>query len=258
MFEKIKNTIKAEAQKDAQKINNALNNVKKGVSGAKEQAKNALESGAKNLACAPLLPVIPAMLYLLKKEKNITFSAKTVLEERYKIVESFYNNIVVPYNASHFDMVEMSLSDLEHVDEETDNTTVTEGDEVTGKSSDIGSQITDLMSKTAQGGLKGAKLGAKLSPIMTTLGVPPPADKLAGASVGGQLGAIITACVEFFRKGITKVNDALKATQKESQNLMAGLPIAPQNIGLENVNYKKYLLPVAIIVLAYIIFKPKN
>jgi len=266
MFDKLKNTIKAEAQKDATKINNALANVKKGVKGAKEEAKDAMEKGAKNLACAPLIPMIPAMLYLLKKEKGIKFSSNTVLTERYKVVESFYKNIVLPYNASHFDMIEMTKSDFDHVDEEIIDQTLTEDspkdDSSSAKNeegkSDLGGQIGDLMQKTAQGGLKGAKLGAKLSPILVTLGVPPPADKLAGAGAGAQIGAIVTACVEFFKKGIKKVQDALKKTQKEANDLANGLPISPDKVGISDVNYKQYLLPVVAILVIYFIFVRKS
>ena len=196
LLQNLKDNITSEVKKDAQKINNALNDVKNNVHGAKKTAKNELDRASKNLACAPLIPFIPAMLYLLKKEKGIKFTAKQVALERYKVVESFYKNIAEPElrkrgNLESFDMIEMTMSDFEHIDEAIADS----GSLVDSGSSDMSTSISDVLSSSVESGIKGAKLGTKLGSVLAVAGVPPPASNLAGASAGAQLGAMVQAII---------------------------------------------------------------
>lgn len=259
LVKNLTDNIKAEVKKDAQKIKTALDGVKNGVKGAKDDAKKELDRASKNLACAPLVPMIPAMLYLLKKEKNIKFSAKQVMTERYKVVESFYKNIVVPEltkrgNLESFDMVEMTSSDFEHIDEVVSDAPLVE----TG---DDSSSISDVFASVVASGEKGAKLGASLGSALAVAGVPPPASNLAGASAGAQIGVIVKAVVEFFKLGLKKVKDALDKTKKQADDISAGLQVGSDEIGSitesGSFDFKKLLIPVVALVAIILIFKNK-
>lgn len=264
LFKNLTDNIKAEVKKDAQKINNALDKVKKGAKGAKDDAKKEIERSAKNLACAPLVPMIPAMLYLLKNEKGIKFSAKTVLTERYKVVESFYNNIVVPElkkrgNLESFDMVEMSISDLEHIDETISDISA---ESTTG---DISTSIGDVFTSAVEGGAKGAKLGASLGTALAVAGVPPPASNIAGATAGAQIGAIVKAVIGFFKLGLEKVKNAMDKTKGQVDDISSGLAVGSEEIGkitesgsgIGNFDFKTILILVVVLVGLYFLIGKK-
>lgn len=263
LFQNLKDNIKAEVKKDAQKINNALDNVKKGVKGAKDTAKNELDRTSKNLACSPLIPFIPAMLYLLKKEKGIKFTAKQVATERYKIVESFYKNIVQPElkkrgNLESFDMIEMTMSDFDHIDEAISDT----GELVDSSSADMSTSIGDVLASSVEGGVKGAKLGASLGSVLAVAGVPPPVSNIAGAGAGAQLGAMVQAIIGFFKLGLQKVKDALDKTKKQTDDISAGLAVGSDQIGemigsesTGGFDFKKLLIPVVVLIGIILIVK---
>jgi hypothetical protein len=266
MFDKLKNTIKAEAQKEAQKIQKAIEDTKKGVKGAKEKAKELSEDLAKNTAVAPLLPLIPAMLYLLKKEKGLTYSAKEVATKRYVIVQDFYNKIVEPHfnpkpsnvatkkkKLSSFDMIEMTKSDFDHIDEATAFVPMQPTDETTTNA------LGDVFSSAVEGGTQGAKMGAGLGIFLAGAGVPPPVSNLAGATAGAQLGAIVGAIVKFFKLGLTKVKDALDKTKTQADEITAGGEVGSGEVSTSGAfDFKKLLLPlVAVVAIYFFVIKKK-
>jgi hypothetical protein len=267
MFDKLKNTIKAEAQKEAQKLKKAIEDTKKGVKGAKEDAKEIAERLAKNTAVAPLLPMLPAMLYLLKKEKGLTYSSKEVATKRYVIVQDFYDKIVEPHfnpkpsnvatkkkKLSSFDYDEMLKSDFDHVDEDM---AFIPG-EVTNDAT-TNSALGDVFSSAVEGGTQGAKMGAGLGTFLAGVGVPPPVSNLAGATAGAQLGAIVGAIVKFFKLGLTKVKDALDKTKTQSDEITAGGEVGSGEVGTSGAfDFKKLLLPlVAVIAIYFFVIKKK-
>ena len=255
----IKNNIKAEAQKEAQKLKKAIEDTKKGVKGAKEQAKTLAEDIAKNTAVAPLLPFIPAMLYMLKKEKGLTYSASTVATKRYKIVEDFYKNIVVPYNSKkgNFDMVEMTQSDFEHIDEAQATSTELPADTSIEATTD--SALSSVFSSAVEGGKSGAKMGAGLGTFLAGVGVPPPVSNLAGSAYGAQMGAIVGAIVKFFKLGLSKVKEALSKTGTKAEDLAVGIPVGTEEIApSSSFDFKKLLLPlVAVVAIYFFVIKKK-
>lgn len=251
---KIKDNVRAEAQKKAQELKKAIEDTKKGVKGAKEKASSLANDLAKNTAVSPLIPFIPAMLYLLKKEKNITFSAKEVATKRYLIVKTFYDKIALPElnkrgNFDSFDMVEMSQSDFEHIDEATipaDATTE--------------SALSGVFSSAVEGGSQGAKMGAGLGTFLAGVGVPPPVSNIAGASAGAEMGAIIGGIVKFFKLGLAKVKEALSKTGTKAEDLAVGMEVGSEDIQTESntFDFKKLLLPlVAILVIYFVVIKKK-
>jgi hypothetical protein len=261
MFDKLKNTIKAEAQKEAQKLQKALDDTKKGVKGAKEKAKELAEDLAKNTAVTPLLPMLPAMLYLLKKEKGLTYSAKEIATKRYVIVQDFYNKIVEPHfnpkpsnvatkkkKLSSFDMIEMTQSDFDHVDEAT---AFVPGDTTTSDATAT-SALNEVFSSAIDGGTQGAKIGASLGTFLGAAGVPPPVSNLAGASAGAQLGVIVASIIKFFKLGLTKVKDALDKTKTQADAITSGNEITSEEISPAGAfDFKKLLLPLLAVVAIY-------
>lgn len=271
MFDKLKNTIKAEAQKEAQKLKKALEDTKNGVKGAKEKAKEISEDMAKNLAVAPILPLLPAMMYMLKKEKGLTYSAKEVATKRYIIAQDFYAQIVEPYfsgkpsnvstkkgkikNLENFDFVEMNLSDFDEtigadttVDTTVDNTTP-----------DTESALSGLFNSAVEGGSKGAKYGASIGTLLAGAGVPPPLSNLAGATAGAQLGAIVGGIVKFFKLGIAKVKEALSKTGTNVDDITSGLPVGSEELGTtKDFDFKKLLLPLTALAIIYFVVIKKN
>jgi hypothetical protein len=267
MFDKLKNTIKAEAQKDAQKLKQALEDTKNGVKGAKEKAKDLADKLAKNTAVAPLLPLIPAMLYLLKKEKGLTYSAKKVATERYVIVEDFYNQIVKPYfdgkpsnvstkkgklkNLENFDYSEMLKSDF-------DEQPIAD---ITGTDTNVDTEsaLSGLFNSAMEGGSTGAKLGASVGTLLGAAGVPPPVSNIAGASAGAQLGAIVGACIKFFKLGLSKVKEALSKTGTKVDDISSGVNVGSDDISTQGAfDFKKLLIPVvALAVIYFVVIKKK-
>lgn len=267
MFDKLKNTIKAEAQKEAQKLQKALDDTKKGVKGAKEKAKELAEDLAKNTAVTPLLPMLPAMLYLLKKEKGLTYSAKEIATKRYVIVQDFYDKIVEPHfnpkasnvgtkkkKLSSFDMVEMTKSDFDHVDEAT---AFVPGEPATDATAT--SALNEVFSSAVDGGTQGAKIGASLGTFLGAAGVPPPVSNLAGASAGAQLGVIVASIIKFFKLGLTKVKDALDKTKTQADAITSGNEITSEEISPAGAfDFKKLLLPlIAVVAIYFFVIKKK-
>lgn len=254
-IKKIKDNVKAEAQKKAQELKKAIEDTKKGVKGAKEKASELANDLAKNTAVAPLIPFIPAMLYLLKKEKNISFSAKDVATKRYTIVKTFYDKIALPElqkrgNLESFDMVEMTSSDFEHLAEE-----VTVPTDATTESA-----LQGVFSSAVEGGSQGAKMGAGLGTFLAGVGVPPPVSNLAGATAGAQMGAIIGGIVKFFKLGLAKVKEALEKTGTKAEDLSVGMNVGTEDIttGGGSFDFKKLLLPlVAVAVIYFVVIKKK-
>lgn len=267
MFDKLKNTIKAEAQKDAQKLKKALEDTKNGVKGAKEKAKQISEDMAKNLAVAPLLPLLPAMMYMLKKEKGLTYSAKQVATKRYVIAQDFYAQIVEPYfsgkpsnvstkkskikNLESFDFVEMNYSNFDETtgaDTTVDTTTP-----------DTESALSGLFTSAVEGGSTGAKYGASLGTLLAGVGVPPPVSNLAGAGAGAELGAIVGGIVKFFKLGIAKVKEALSKTGTKVDDLASGLPVSSEDLNTsKDFDFKKLLLPLLAVIIIYLVVIKKK
>ena len=278
MFEKIKNTVQAEIQKDAQELNKALDKVKNGISGAKEEAKEIAERIAKNTAVSPLIPVIPAMLYLLKKEKNKTYTAKEVATKRYMIVQDFYHDIVYPYlnvtaqdtankkkkikGVSNFDYNEMLLSDFDETQLDTSGiaqaSSAATGTDTTSSAT---SALGDLFQGAVSGGTKGAGFGAVIGTALAAGGVPPPVSNIAGAGVGAELGAIVGACIQFFKLGLKKVKDALSKTGTKADDISAGLPVGTTDVTGSSAgafDFKKLLLPlIAVVAIYFFVIKKK-
>jgi hypothetical protein len=268
MFDKLKNTIKAEAQKEAQKLKQALEDTKNGVKGAKEKAKDLADKLAKNTAVAPLLPLIPAMLYLLKKEKGLTYSAKQVASERYIIVQDFYKQIVEPHfnpkpsnvsvkkgklkaNLENFDFNEMMRSDFD--EQPTADITGTD------TTVDTESALSGLFNSAMEGGSTGAKYGASVGTLLAGVGVPPPVSNLAGATAGAQLGAIVGACIKFFKLGLSKVKEALSKTGTKVDDISSGVNVGSDDISTQGAfDFKKLLIPVvALAIIYFVVIKKK-
>ena len=247
MFDKIK----ADLKKEASQVKNAINKAKSGVKGAKKEAKELIETQAKNLVVTPLIPFMPTMLLLLKK-KNITFSAGDIALRRYKIVEAFNKHYLQGTHFEYnFDMVEMTESDFEHAEEAE---AVTSGD--------MGESVKAL-GKIA-GGSRGAEVGGSIGAIagtaLTAAGVPPPVGTMAGKAAGSALGGIVSAIIKFFKDKKNKVaQDALKSTEKETTEALTTGEVTPPTItGSGSFDFKKLILPlVAVVGIYFFVIKKK-
>ena len=246
MFDKIK----ADLKKEASQVKNAINKAKSGVKGAKEEAKELIETQAKNLVVTPLIPFMPTMLLLLKK-KNITFSASDIALRRYKIVEAFNKHYLQGTHFEyHFDMIEANRSNFEHAEEAV---AVTSGD--------MGESVKAI-GKIA-GGSKGAEVGGSIGALagtaLTAAGVPPPVGTMAGKAAGSALGGIVSAIIKFFKDKKNKVaQDALKATEKETTEAITTGEVTPPTGSTSSFDFKKLLIPIVAVVAIFVIVKMKK